>query len=68
MEKIILYSTGCPQCDRLKEKLDERHISYEVCGDIAVMRNLGIQTVPVLSVNGELLKMKDALTWVKGRE
>lgn len=68
MEKIILYSTGCVQCDRLKEKLNENHISYEICGDIAVMRNLGIQTAPVLSVDGQLLKMKDALTWVKGLE
>ncbi len=67
MEKIILYSTGCPQCDRLKERLDEYHIEYEVSDDILEMAFLGIKTVPVLSVDGQLLKMKDALVWVKGR-
>ena len=62
---IILYSTGCPQCRVLKERLDARGISYHICSDIEVMKAKGISSVPVLEVDGELLRMRDAFEWME---
>lgn len=64
MQSIILYSTGCPRCDVLKDKLDTKAISYSVNNSVDEMTELGISEVPVLSINGQLLKFKEAVNWV----
>lgn len=64
-EKVILYSTGCPQCKVLKYMLDTAKITYETCSDLNTMKGLGITTVPMLSVDGDILSMKEAMAWVK---
>lgn len=64
MQSVILYSTGCPRCKVLKAKLDAKGISYEEKSDIDEMEALGIETVPVLSVDGGLLLFHDANDWV----
>lgn len=64
MQSIILYSTGCPRCDVLKDKLDTKAISYSVNNSVDEMTELGISEVPVLSINGQLLKFKEAVDWV----
>ena len=61
--KVILYSTGCPKCSVLKQKLVNKNIEFETVTDIDTMLNLGIQSAPVLSVDGELLKFPDAIKW-----
>lgn len=62
---IILYSTGCPQCRILKERLDAKGISYQICSDVEIMKTKGISSVPVLEVDGELLRMRDAFEWME---
>lgn len=64
-QKVILYSTGCPQCKVLKAKLDAAHISYKVCSNIEEMKILGITSVPMLGINGDILGMKDAMAWIR---
>lgn len=63
--KVILYSTGCPQCKVLKAKLEAAQISYEICSDVDMMKAIGITSVPMLNVNGDILGMKDAMTWIR---
>lgn len=63
--KVILYSTGCPQCNALKKILDSKKISYEVHSDIAEMKGLGILSVPYLSVDGELKNFAESMAWVR---
>ena len=67
-KNIILYSTGCPRCEILKRKLDEKRIGYETVTDIEKMLSLGIYTVPYLSVDGNLLDFRDAIRWVDSTE
>lgn len=62
---ITLYTTHCPQCAVLQSQLDAHHITYSTCEDAQTMRGMGITSVPVLDVDGKLLLMKDALSWVK---
>lgn len=66
--KIIFYSTGCPKCNVLKKKLTEKNIEYMESNDIEIMASLGIDQVPVLSVDGELLQFAEANKWINERE
>lgn len=63
-DSIILYSTGCPMCNVLKMKLKAKNIAYEENNSIEDMVALGIESVPVLSVNGELKTFNEANDWV----
>lgn len=65
---IVLYSTGCPRCSVLKKKLNEKKIAYEECSDVDTMESMGIETVPVLSVNGELKDFVSANNWINEYE
>lgn len=66
--KILLYSTGCPKCNVLSKKLDNKGITYTIVNDIDEMTELGIMQVPVLSVDGCLLPFDKAVDWVNGME
>lgn len=62
--KVILYSTGCPKCNVLKQKLDEVGIVYEVNSNVDEIMKLGVRSVPVLSVDGKLYLFMDAINWL----
>lgn len=62
---IILYSTHCPQCEILEDKLQTKNIQYTEITDVSLMLNKGIKNVPVLEVNGEMMDFLKACEWVK---
>lgn len=68
MSRIILYSTGCPLCDKLKAKLRLANIQFEINTDIDKMEELGFEFLPVLEVDGQYLEYGDAIRWVKEQE
>lgn len=61
---IVLYSTDCPLCLMLKEKLNAKNITYIENKDVDFMLAKGITSVPVLEVNEEMLNARKALEWV----
>ena len=61
---IKIYSTGCPKCKVLIKKLNEKNIEYEECNDTKIMKAKGIQFLPVLEINGDLLDFKQATEWI----
>lgn len=61
---IVLYSTGCPKCGILERKLNEKNISFTKCIDVDEMLALGIMSVPVLSVDGDMMDFSKAVQWV----
>lgn len=61
---VVLYSTGCPKCNVLTKKLEQKGIAYEHIDDINAMTRLGIMEVPILSVDGELMDFQTAIGWV----
>ncbi len=65
---IILYSTDCPKCKVLKKKLEEEKIEFLENKDVNEMISLGIDQVPILYVNGELLDFVAANKWIKERK
>ena len=65
MENVILYEHGCPNCLRLKNRLDEKGIQYEDVTDIELMRSKGFKSAPKLEVDGVVMDFVDAIKWVK---
>lgn len=61
---ITLYSTHCPRCRVLETKLTQKNIEFNVVTDVNKMESLGIQSVPILEVDDELLNFTDAIAWV----
>ena len=61
MKDIVLFSSGCPKCKVLKQKLDDRKIEYEVSEDFNELIEQNLQTVPVLKVNGEYYQFGEAI-------
>jgi len=61
---VILYTIHCPKCDILEQKLNMKNISFTICEDVSVMQAKGIDAVPVLEVDGNLLGFSDAVKWV----
>lgn len=61
MENIILFSSDCPKCKVLKQKLDNKKIKYEVSKDFDELILQNLQTVPVLKINGEYYQFSEAV-------
>lgn len=65
---VILYSTGCPQCCVLKEKLEKANIEYTEVSDIEEMTAKGITKVPVLEADGKRMELFEANAWIKNHK
>jgi glutaredoxin len=61
LKNIILFSSGCPKCKVLKQKLDDKQIKYEVSEDFDELILQNLQTVPVLKVDGEYYQFGEAI-------
>ena len=61
IKNIILYSTGCPKCKVLEQKLDKKGIEYEKRTSLDEMLELGFKSAPVLSVDGEIFEFSKAV-------
>lgn len=62
--EVVLYTTHCPKCSILEKKLHDKNIEYtEVC-DVDKIISMGIDTVPVLSVDGVMKNFSEANKWV----
>ena len=68
MNKIIFYTTGCPNCVQLKKLLDKNGISYIENTDKKEMLNLGFDRVPVLKVGGEFYNYEEAVSKIMNGE
>lgn len=65
-DRIKLYSSPtCPKCKLLKMELGKRNIPFEIVEDTNTMNALGIHSLPILEINGELMNMPTALKWIK---
>lgn len=61
---VILYSTHCPRCNILENKLKEKNIEFEEVNDVDLMIEKGIQIAPALEVDGEILDYGKAVKFV----
>lgn len=62
---MTLYTMdNCPKCKMLKQKLEDKHIEIEIINDYDVLCEKGIESVPVLEVNGEKMNYAKANTYI----
>lgn len=65
---VTVFTTDtCPRCKVLKTKLQQKGIDFQECRDIDEILRRGIQSVPVLEVEGKLLDFSEALKYVNER-
>lgn len=65
---ITIYSSdGCPKCRVLKMKLEQKGMEYTDCKDEEKMVEMGLTSLPVMDVDGELLTFEQAVKFVNGR-
>ena len=58
---MILYTKEhCPRCEMLKTKLKSKNIDFVEVDDESTIEALGIEFLPVLKVNDELLELGKA--------
>lgn len=62
--KLILYTNNCPRCIILKTKLDANDIEYTEINNVDKMIEIGITTVPILDVNGEIMNYGNAIKFI----
>ena len=61
---VILYTTGCPKCNVLKIKLNNKEIPYTEITDINLMKEKGFYQAPMLEVNGQVMDFTTANNWL----
>ena len=66
--KAILYSTHCPCCETLEERLREAEIEYTVFSATDQILALGITHVPILEINGQKLNYPASIRWLNERK
>mgnify|MGYP003596752123 CR=1 FL=1 len=62
---ITLYSTNCPRCRVLEEKMKEKNLKFETVTDVNEMITKKIEMVPMLVVVGKMMDIPTALKWVR---
>ena len=62
---ITLYSTNCPKCNVLKQKLQNLNIDFEISNNIDELIELGFMEAPILKVNDQYLNFSKAVNWIK---
>lgn len=66
MSKITLYSKEhCPMCKQLEKELTKHSISFEKDTDVNKMIAMGIKNVPMLSIDGRLMGLAEAMKYLK---
>jgi len=61
---MILYSTGCPKCEVLKQKLKEKNILFDEITDVDIMIEKGMMFAPMLEIDGKELDFKEAVQFI----
>lgn len=61
---LVLYSTHCPQCNVLINKLKEKKLEFELNENIEEMKSLGFKSSPMLKVDDKFLNFKEAFKWI----
>ena len=61
---IILYTTHCPKCKVLEQKLKSKNIEYIEFTDVDKMIEMGFSVMPMLEVDGVIMDFGTANKWI----
>ena len=63
---IVLYTIGCPNCEVLEKKLEQKKINFVKVSDEETLDAKGFRdsTFPLLEVDGVVMNYKTAIQWI----
>lgn len=61
---ITLFSTNCPKCKVLEQKLKSANIDFTIQNDMQEIIDAGFATAPVLKVDNQYLDFKQAVDYI----
>lgn len=61
---VTVFSSGCPKCCVLEQKLVSKGIEYQTVQDFTEILSKGFQTLPVLKVGENYYDFSQAIKWV----
>lgn len=61
---VTLYTTHCPKCNVLSQKLLKKNVKFSEIQDTDIMLEKGFKTVPVLVVDGIVMEFLEANSWI----
>lgn len=61
---ITLFSTDCPRCRVLEQKLNNKNIEFTKSSDIQEVIDKGFMSAPVLKVDNIYYDFKQGVDWV----
>lgn len=62
---ITLFSTECPKCRILEQKLNQSNINYTISDDIQEVIDAGFMAAPVLKIDDKYYDFGSAIKLVK---
>lgn len=65
---IVMYSTRCPKCNVLEQKLNSKNINYGVIDDVNIIIDKGFDFLPVLEIDGKIMEFNEAVKWINEQE
>jgi len=65
---ITLYSTNCPKCNVLEQKLNSANIDFNVSNDIENLIKKGFREAPILEIDDQYLNFSEAIKWIREKE
>lgn len=63
-KEIVLYGNGCPQCQILETKLNQKDMRYTHVTDVEIMTAKGFTRVPMLEVGNVIMDFPEAVKFV----
>ena len=61
---VTLFSTGCPKCRVLEQKLNAKNIDFVKNSDIQEVIDQGFMSVPVLKIDDKYYDFKQGVDWI----
>ena len=62
---ITLFSTNCPKCRVLEQKLIAAGINFEIDSNMQEIIDHGFMSAPVLKVDNTYYDFKQGVDWIK---
>lgn len=61
---VILYTTHCPKCNVLSQKLIKKNIKFSEIQDLNIIFEKGFKSMPVLVVDGKIMEFLESNSWI----
>lgn len=62
--KVKLYTTHCPKCKILEERLNEKNVKYEVIDDVEILQKMNFKSVPNLDIDGKIYNYLESIKYL----